>query len=423
MPDYRRKKVHTGKRPSAKPEKQKNEINIPVRRKKDKPEEQAEQTPIHIIRGKKGERRKKIYVLLGCVAVIAAVLITLSVILPVSLFESAQNFFLSFGTGSFPIDISGNAVVDCEPKDNYYYLVTDTSIMAFTNGGKRRFSYVHGFSSPIIASSETRAIIFDQGKNTATIYNLAGEVSTVQSDYPIIAADIAKNGEYALVTKQNSSAATVTVNNRNGKQLYNINFARDMVHNVDIASSGKKIAVSTLNAEAGKMVSSVRVYDFNSADPVYSLDLGQDPVYDIENTGSGFFVATHNKVRYIKWSDRSVTEYGFEGSISYLRYSSSGVLAVYNKTNDKSINNAVLISNSGKKISEFEIKGAISDIRFAKGRVYAMGDNKITIYDKNGGQLSSCNYGFGGVKIAVTGSNTVCVMTDSQIKKVVIDKG
>ena len=194
-----------------------------------------------------------------------------------------------------------------------------------------------------------------------------------------------------------------------------------MINNIDIASSGKKIAVSTIRAEGGKTVSDVRVYDFNSADPRYKLDLGNDAVYDIENTGSGFFVTTHNKIRYIKWSDYNTAEFDLSGEVSYLRYSDSGFLAVYNKTNDKSLNEAFLITNSGKKISGFEIKGAIRDIRFAKGRVYAMGDNTVTIYDKNGGFLNSGNYGFGGVKVVVCGSDTVCIISDTQIKKTVID--
>ena len=422
MPDYRRKKVHTaGRRKTAKPDNKKIDTDIPVYRSKKKSAPSSGETPIRVIRGKKLEKRKKIYILSACLGAILAAVIILAIILPVSLFESTQNYILSFGSGSFPIDLSSNAVIDCAPRDSYYYVVTDTSIMAFTNGGKKRFSYVHGFSSPIIVTSQTRALLYDQGKNTAIIYNLAGEVKTVESEWPIISADIAKDGQYALVTKKESTAASVTVYNRGGDTLYSINFAKDMVNNVDIASSGKKIAVSTVNAEAGKTVSRVKVYDFNSADPCYSLDLGDDMVYDIENTGNGFFVTTHDKTRYIKWSDYNTSVFEYSGEVSYLRYSSSGLLAVYNKTNDKSVNNAVLVSNSGKKISEFEIKGAISDIRFAKGRVYAMGDNKVTIYDKNGGFLNSDSYGFGGVKVAVCGSDTVCVITDSQIKKTVID--
>ena len=52
-----------------------------------------------------------------------------------------------------------------------------------------------------------------------------------------------------------------------------------------------------------------------------------------------------------------------------------------------------------------------------------LSDNRVIIYDKYGELLRSGNYGFGGVKTAVTGSNTVCIITDNGIEEVVINKG
>ena len=424
MPDYRRKKTHTGRTKRAGATAHRTNISIPIRRDKGgNKTNNAREEKVRVIRGGKGEKRRKLYALASIVLVITLTVVILSALSPVSLFESAQNFTLSIGSGSFPAAVSGSGITDCVPKGRYYYVLSDTSIMAFTNGGKKIFSAVHGFSAPVVVTSQTRALLFDQGKGSAVIYNLSGEIKTIESKQAIIAADIAKDGEYALVTKSDSYAATVSVYDRKGESLYSINFAKDMINNVDIASSGKKMAVSTVNAESGKTVSSVRVYDFKSADPAFKLDLGEDLVYDIENTGRGFFVTTHNKTRYIKWSDYTSTEYGFGGEVSLLRYSSSGFLALYNKTNDKSDSTVELFTESGKKISEFEIKGAVNDIRFSRGRVYTMSDNTVTIYSKQGELLRSGNYGFGGVKIAVTGSNTVCVINDSQIEEFVIKRG
>ncbi|MBR4762128.1 MAG: hypothetical protein IK086_05780, partial [Clostridia bacterium] len=64
-----------------------------------------------------------------------------------------------------------------------------------------------------------------------------------------------------------------------------------------------------------------------------------------------------------------------------------------------------------------------NDIRFSRGRVYTMGDNKIAIYDKYGELLRSGSCSFGGVRIAVTGSNTVCVINDSQMEETAVKKG
>ena len=421
MPEYKRKKVRASRR---------RPKSVQVQ----KPEKSARSTPklkkditqygfFRVIRGRKVEKRNKLLILAAVVAAIALTLVIMSLALPVGLVESTKDFVLSQGSGSFPAELSGAKTVACVPKTNYYYVLTDTSTMAFSNGGKKIFSSVHGFLSPVITTSQTRALVFDQGKSNAVIYSLSGVVDTINSKDEIIAADINKNGLYALVTKSDSYASSVTVYDRKGKSIYNIKLAKDMVNHIDISDSGKKIAVSTVNAESGKLVSSVRVYAFNSADPAFKLDLGQDIVYDLENTGRGFFVATHNKLRFVRWSKYSVNEYDFDGETASVRYSGSGVMAIYNKTNDRSDNNIVLLSDSGKKISEFEIKGIVKDIRFSRGRVYSLGDNKVTIFDKRGEILRADGCGFGGVKLSVVGSNTVCVITDSEIQKTVIKKG
>lgn len=419
MSEYKRKKVHTSRRRSKAVQIQKPESEKNRRIKRDITQDSS----IRVVKGKKGEKRIKIYTALATVTVIALLIVLMSVILPVGLVESTKDFVLSLGSGSFPAELSGAQTVDCATKSNYYYVLTDTSIMAFSNGGKKIFSSVHGFSSPVIVTSETRALVYDQGKTTAIIYNLSGVVDTINSKNEIICADIAKNGQYALATKSDSYASSVSVYSRKGKNLYSIKLAKDIVNNVDISNSGKKIAVSTVNAESGKLVSGVSVYAFDSADPAFKYDLGQDIAFDIENTGRGFYVTTHNKLRFINWSKYTVNEYDLNGEVSSVRYSSSGVLAVHNKTNDKSDNDITLLSNSGKKISEFEVKSILADIRFSRGRVYSIGDNRVNIYDKHGELLRSDECDFGGVKLSVTGSNEVCVISDNEIQKITVNKG
>ncbi len=423
MAEYKRKKIHTGLRRPKKVQVQKVEENIPMRSSKRTKSDITQDSAIRVVKGKKGEKRKKLYVFCGVVTVIALTLVVLSLFLPVGLYESTKNFALSLGSGSFPLELSGTQTLNCVPKDKYYYVLTDTSVIAFSNGGKKIFSFAHGFSSPIITTSETRALVYDQGKNAAAIYNLSGVVDIIDCKDEIIAADISRDGQYALVTKSESCASCVTVYNRKGETVFSIKLAKDMVNNIDIASSGEKIAISTINAQSGKMSSSLCVYGFNSADPDFKLDLGEDLVYQIQNTGRGFYVATHNKLRYINWSKHTVNEIDFDGEIASMRYSNTGTMVVYNKTNDKSNNNIVLFSNSGKKISEFEIKGIVNDIRFSRGRVYTIGDNKLTIFDKQGKILRSDGCGFGGVKISVVGSNTICIISDNEIQKTVIKKG
>ena len=147
MPDYRRKKSHTGRRKRAGATVQKARVSAPKRRNKETAALHSEpEKRVRIIRGGKEYKRRRLYVLASVVLVIALVTVILSILSPVSLYESAQDFTKSIGSGSFPAAISGSGITDCVPKDRYYYVLSDTSVMAFTNGGKKIFSFVHGFA-------------------------------------------------------------------------------------------------------------------------------------------------------------------------------------------------------------------------------------------------------------------------------------
>ena len=187
MPEYRRKKAHSRTR-QPKRTRVKKFDNITIQSDRKIKRNISRDISVRVVRGKKGEKQRKLYIFAAVIAVIASAVVLLSVLLPVGILECAKDFAYSLGSGSFPASISGSQTLNCVPKDNYYYVLTDTSVMAFSNGGKNIFSSVHGFSSPVIVTSQTRALVFDQGKNAAIIYNLSGVVDTIESKNEIIEA-------------------------------------------------------------------------------------------------------------------------------------------------------------------------------------------------------------------------------------------
>ena len=96
---------------------------------------------------------------------------------------------------------------------------------------------------------------------------------------------------------------------------------------------------------------------------------------------------------------------------------------MFNRTNDRSDNTVVLVSNKGEKTSEFKINGILNDITYAKNRVYYICDSAINIVDKKGTLLRSGLCDFGAVRFTVIGHNTLAVITDQQILKIDVEKG
>ena len=275
----------------------------------------------------------------------------------------------------------------------------------------------------MLKTSKPRALIFSQGGNEAFIYNLATAKSTVSTEKEIITANISDSGSYAIVTRSDSYASVVSVYNKNDKLVYEWYSSEDTVNNVAISPNGKKIAVSAFNATSGDYSAKVCVLGFDSATPEYTENYSGLPVYGVEAvSNSSFSVVTENGIQFIKWSKFQKTDYKNDYSVAMFRSSSGGSVAVFNRSSDKTDNRIAVFNSKGGLKSEFEFKGIISDIQFRGGHIYCISDTDVYLLSEDGEVLRSAECGFGAVRISVTGTNSVAVITDNQIYKIQLEQ-
>lgn len=376
------------------------------------------QNGMRVVKGNKLERRRKFKAFAGAAALIAVVLIVLELALPVGIGETLGNAVAVMGSGDYPIELNGTEVLDSVSKGAYYYILTDNSVSAVSSGGKTIFLKPHGFENPILKTSSTRALVFDQGGDTALIYNLSKLKTTFESKNKIITAAISRCGVFAVVTRSESYASTVSVYDKNSALIYEWYSSSDLVNNVAISPNGKKIAVTTLNSDGGKYKSNLYVLTFDSANPVFSESFEDTVIYGIDSTQrGGFAIVTKNKFEFIKWSKYERREYTNDYSISMLRAGSGGLAAVFNRENDRTDNRLAVFSTSGELKYEFSYSGVISDIEMSGGHIYCMSDNEVSILNNDGSVLRKADCGYGGVRMSVLGSYSVAVITDSGISK------
>lgn len=418
MPDYKRKKV---KKSGVRKKRVNRENQFEITNSNKKPI--VPDQKIRVVRGAKYKQRRKISILLSFVTVIALISLILSAVLPAGLYENIVNATALIGHGNYPIDVTGGSVINIASNRGYYYVLTDVGIAAYSSSGKVVLNEMHGFSNPVLSVSDTRAVVYDQGGNNLYVYNLGGKIFSLETESEIITANISRDGCFAVATHSDSYTSVVNVYSKNFKQIFTWNSAKDIVNNVLVNPSGNRLAVSTFNASAGQYTSKMLILNFESADPLYTLELDNSIALSLINTGRGISVVTADKYKFVHWSKFSTNEITSSGEINLVRKSAKGLLLVFNRANDRSDNNVILISNKGVKSKEFKINNAITDIQYANGRIYYISDTSVNILDSGGTVLryGSCDYGT--KKIAVISSNAVAAVTDTQILKNNIEKG
>ena len=138
MPEYKRKKVRKAPRDKSRQVNKKQNDDI-IMQPSYKGVSESE-VPMRVVIGRKLKNKRRLKVTLISVAVILAIVTLLNFILPVSIAENITNTLAIMGTGSYPLDISGVETLNTVSKRSYYYVLSDTNIQAFTNGGKRIFN-------------------------------------------------------------------------------------------------------------------------------------------------------------------------------------------------------------------------------------------------------------------------------------------
>lgn len=428
MPEYKKKK-HSKladkpkrvKKSRIKPKEETAEIKMAPTLKRKRPSTPKEK--MKVVKGNKGENLKKLKIGAIAAAVVILIVTLFQIFLPVGVFDSISNALSLIGSGSYPIELEGTQTLNCVNKNSYYYILSNSHISAYSNSGKELFSYAHGFENPVLKTSSSRALVFNQGSNQALIFDLAKLKSNIKTEKPIITAAISDSGAYAIATYSDKYATAVSVYNKRGKMVYEWYSAEDTVNNVAISPNGKKIAVSTFSAGVGKFNSKISVLGFKSPTAEWSESFDGSLVYEIDSTHPSYFaVATSNKVKFVRWSGYKTKVYENEYNTAFFRAGKGGYIAVFNRDNDKTDNRIAFFNKSGKLKAEIKYNGILSDIRTYGGHIYCMSETDISLINKEGEVIRDASCGFGAVKIAVRSSNSVAVITDNKIEKVELER-
>lgn len=424
MPDYKKKRrSRLQSAPTPKKRKSANDYSEDIEMTGSEPKKTDSKKNMRVVKGKKLERQRKTRVFIGAAAVLAVIVVILQLVLPAGIFETLGNSFALIGAGSYPMELESDDTLNAVSRGSYYYLLTDTEIMAFSNSGKEIYSYAHGFENPVLKTSNTRALVFNQGGNDALIFDLNSLKSTVSTEKKIITAGISDSGVYAIVTHSDNYASTVSVYSKRDTMLYEWYSSDGTVNNVAIAPSGKKIAVSVFDSDVGQYISKLNVLNFESATPEFTQSYSSTVIYNLDTFNKrGFSVLTANGYEFIRWSNYKTEKYQNDYTVSMFRSCSNGFVAVFNRESDKTDNRIAVFSSKGELKSEFDFKGIISDIQISKGHIYCMSDTEIYLLSGEGEILRSAECGFGAVRIAVTGTNSVAVITDNKIEKIKLEQ-
>lgn len=234
--------------------------------------------------------------------------------------------FSSKGDG-YPVEISGNSVLDMQEVQGYLVLLTDTSLVALNTSGGEVMRRQHNYADPILLSSGKYMLVAEVGGKrfrletmpdtvlNVTYDNLSADKKTsvldVALENAIISADIRSDGTVALVTESSQSyTSEVLVYSTEGKLLYRQRYATMLATDVALSPNEKDVAVSGIEAKDGAMQSMLRIYAMKSKETSPRKEYtGEDlMLYRVEYMSDGHIAAIGDAQTWVVDADDTLDQ-------------------------------------------------------------------------------------------------------------------
>lgn len=416
MPDYKKKRKHYKRINKDKYSDTAADISMSRSEpKKEKRKKTYDITPPKLIKGKKQIRAARAKVIAISLAVIAVIVLILKWIFPVGILEMSRHFINTLGVGDYPIELAGNEIVDVSTENDHYYILTNTDLYPITNGGKVLKSFAHGFNSPVIKSSASRALIYGQGKNEYDVYVNGEKKYSGTTESGIICGDISDSGIYAVASHSKTYTSTVTVYKSSGASLFKWNSASDIINAIVLSKNGKRLAVSTVNATGGKKYSKIYVFNFNNTNAESTFVFDDNFAYNLVANNNGFYVLLKKSVTFINWSNKTQAETKSDFMIKHFKSGPKSSIAVFSREDNDSDNSVIIFDKKGNKTSNISYSGSIKDIALKNNRIFILSGNKVSVYDTKGQFVNQIECNELGRKIVPVDASKFCIITDNLV--------
>lgn len=373
---------------------------------------------INIIYGNKlRKRNKRIALALSCL-LLAGIIAIISLLTPTGLSEMVVNLSASLKAGNvYPIKLSGGTLVDSAIQNNHIFLVSTTNYECYNSSGKNIFSYQHGYQAPILSVSEARTLLYDQSGKNYCIYNLNSLITSGTTEREILAANICRNGSYAIATLSDSYSSQVTVFDKKGNQIFEWYCADYTINDVLLSSDGKRLAVSAISAVNGAFISRLYVLEFDSADAKFKYDYN-DLILGVKAVNNSSFICLfENSIDFINWKKQRLSTYSTEENVIYSAQNKSSMLIVSGRTANKNENTISVFDAKGNQKKSFVFNGIVNSIEYKGTEVFILSEKTIYKYNISGELLAQTQCEFGTRYIYPVSKTEIAAITDNIIHK------
>lgn len=287
----------------------------------------------------------------------------------------------------------------------------DSEIKFFTSTGRVTLSAGSHFTDPHIVCSDSTALVFDRGKTSYSVYNSFVAVHSESLEFPIVNADMAKNGSFCIVTRSADYGSAVRVYN-SSYELEMVYYKNDYIVSARLSENGKFLAVVSLDSSEGESRLSLNVLKVGE-DKVYSsAKLAGVLPYDVRFLSNNRIAVIGNEstsVYDIDCDRISLIEY--PGKLSYMSFFADEMAMVFQKDRENGVSTVSCFDKNGALKHTSSFNGYITDMALGNGEIFLLCDGRIVKIPIGGMDVKELAFDGEGARLVTFANGDVMACT------------
>ncbi len=299
-----------------------------------------------------------------------------------------------------------DSIKDIEAYSSGSVLLTDTSVDYLDSSGRMLASNAHLFSQPVIKTNKGNVLIYDRGANSFRIESNSSIYNVFTVNGAISAAAIGAKNNYAYVLNgEGGYQSHLYVYSFRGQKQFEWGSASDYCVALNLSDNGKSIAIATIGVDSAEYYSSVTLFNFKQSESVFSVELPDCTVFDLDFINNSSVAAFTDNGLYSISSDGSFTKICDYVPSEICHSSSSAklktvVLANHGNTKD---NDIVVFNKKYEEIFRIKSDTEIYAVRATDKYIAVICGDAIKIYDSSGNCIGNVVVGEKCLDVAFSG--------------------
>lgn len=316
----------------------------------------------------------------------------------------------AFGTvgrsGSFPVSLIGETASGIYNLGGSAAVLTDTNVQVFSPAGRPYGTVQNGFAEPVLKTSASRAVLYGKGAKGLMLLTKGGKLAQTELDENVITAEVSGNGRVAAATPAARHAASVRVFDPDFNTLFTWYSAENHVLTLGLSADGAKLAVGTVTAQDGALLSFVKQFSVTQQKELCETRLSESLVLSLKYVQHGVQVVADNQTLLINETGEVKQSYPYAGKplAGYSVTGSSAALVLGEYKSEHQLTVVSLDEQCGVRFA-LVVHEQVRDVYTDGLLTYVLTDTALTVYNQSGQvQLTEQN-DFGWIGVAANGED------------------